>query len=122
MAKKFIFAAIIALLVLGATLALRGAYRRSFIPAAPIITPTPDRSELIDYLNIHLSDLSPQKEVLGGHFYVTDLRLTSSSTAVVDYEDGHIAVSARFVYGYQDGQIRISDFHILPAPAPKKPQ
>lgn len=70
--------------------------------------------ELKNYLRDNLSELSPEKEVLGGKFYVTNLELTSPSTAVVDYEDGHIALQANFVFYYNDtGILQISDFVVV---------
>lgn len=70
--------------------------------------------ELKNYLKDNLSTLSPEPEVLGGKFYVTSLELTSPSTAIVEYEDGHIALKANFVFSYNDnGVLQISNFVLV---------
>lgn len=70
--------------------------------------------ELKNYLRDNLSTLSPEPEVLGGKFYVTNLELTSPSTAMVEYEDGHIALQANFVFSYSDtGALQISNFQLV---------
>lgn len=70
--------------------------------------------ELMNYLRDHISAISPEKEVLGGKFYITELAIKSSSTAEVSYEDGHIALKARLGYNFKDGRLSITDFKILP--------
>src|SRR5574344_149715 len=45
-----------------------------------------------NFLNETLSTISPEKEVLGGKFYVTNLELSENNSGVVEYEDGHIAL------------------------------
>ncbi len=70
--------------------------------------------ELKNYLKDNLSTLSPEPEVLGGKFYVTNLELTSPSTAVVEYEDGHIALKANFVFSYDaEDKLQISNFVLV---------
>ncbi|MFA6446615.1 MAG: hypothetical protein WCW14_05215 [Candidatus Paceibacterota bacterium] len=64
------------------------------------------------YLNDNLSVVSPEKEVLGGKFYVTKIILISSDKAEVEYEDGHIALKAKFNFVINDGEVRVSDFVI----------
>lgn len=49
---------------------------------------------VLDYLKEHISELSPEKEVLGGKFYITKITFENSGNAVVEYEDGHIALKA----------------------------
>ncbi len=66
------------------------------------------------YVTAHLSELSPQKEVLGGHFYVTDMQV-ADGTGTVSYEDGHVAYTADFVYAADShGGVEIHDFAIRP--------
>ena len=48
-----------------------------------------------DYIRENISDLSSEKEVLGGTFYVTSINFTGENTADVAYEDGHIALTAK---------------------------
>jgi len=51
-----------------------------------------------DYLANHLSELSPTKEVLGGKFYLTDIKFSVPGQADIAYEDGHIALAAAVRY------------------------
>ena len=67
---------------------------------------------LENYLKNNISQISPEKEVLGGKFYITNLTITSSDTAEVDYEDGHIALSAKFNFKINGGKIDITNFVI----------
>ena len=50
------------------------------------------------YITENISVLSPEPEVLGGTFYVTDIRFTGTNSGVVEYEDGHIALTADFTF------------------------
>ncbi|MDD4319628.1 MAG: hypothetical protein PHW10_04885 [Candidatus Peribacteraceae bacterium] len=52
----------------------------------------PDRAAAEAYIRANISALSPESAVLGGTFYVTDIRWQDEDTAVVEYEDGHIAL------------------------------
>jgi len=66
-----------------------------------------------NYLKENISSISPEKEVLGGKFYITDLKLIDSNSGVVSYEDGHVAFVADFNYIISpDGKITISSFVI----------
>lgn len=68
-----------------------------------------------DFLKTNISKLSPQKAVLGGTFYVTDVQLTSADGGTVAYEDGHIALKASFNYSIGDNQqVSITNFKVLP--------
>lgn len=49
------------------------------------------------YVREHISELSPEKEVLGGTFYITDIR-AENGMGTVSYEDGHVAFVADFTY------------------------
>ena len=49
------------------------------------------------YITANISVLSPIKEQLGGTFYVTDIEAENGS-GVVEYEDGHNAYVADFIY------------------------
>jgi hypothetical protein len=53
------------------------------------------------YVAQNISSLSPEKEVLGGAFYVTDIR-AADGAGVVAYEDGHNAYTADFTYTMSD--------------------
>jgi len=64
-----------------------------------------------EYLREHISELSPASAVLGGTFYVTSVRRTSDTTAVVQYEDGHIALTADVKFQTtQSNGIVVEDF------------
>ncbi len=65
------------------------------------------------YIASNISTLSPEKEVLGGTFYVTDIEVdTNAGTGTVWYEDGHIALVADFTYSQEmeHGAITIHSF------------
>ncbi len=59
--------------------------------------PTGRLMSIESYVTQNISELSPEKEVLGGHFYVTEIQATDGK-GVVHYEDGHIALVADFTY------------------------
>jgi hypothetical protein len=60
--------------------------------------PTPGRIMAIeDYIKLNISQLSPEKEVLGGKFYVTSIH-AQDGKGTVSYEDGHNAFTADFTY------------------------
>ncbi len=70
-------------------------------PAAPseeIESPTGKYMGIESYVKNNISELSPSKEQVGGTFYVTDLSITSPTSGVVSYEDGHNAYVADFTY------------------------
>lgn len=72
-----------------------------------------------NYLRKNISNLSPEKEVLGGTFYVTKISWQKNREAWLEYEDGHIALRARagLLPIYKDKQLisaRILYFNILP--------
>lgn len=72
--------------------------------------------ELVNnYIRKNISEISPQKEVLGGKFYITDLQISSDGKGFVEYEDGHILVKATFEYSIdKSNQIKIFNFKISP--------
>lgn len=64
------------------------------------------------YVSQNISALSPEKEVLGGKFYVTNIDFDSGS-GMVEYEDGHNAYVANFTYIYkQNGEVEITGFEL----------
>lgn len=64
------------------------------------------------YIMEHISELSPEKEVLGGTYYVTNIAVTPPDMGTVQYEDGHVAHIAKFNYRVQKGSVVISNFKI----------
>lgn len=66
------------------------------------------------YVRANISQLSPQPEVLGGTFYVTDITIREDGTGAVSYEDGHIALAADFTYSIDSlGQPHIDSFSVI---------
>lgn len=67
------------------------------------------------YVRANISSLSPQKEVLGGTFYVTEFD-ARNGRGTVSYEDGHVAYEADFTYRVSDdGEVSILSFVATPA-------
>jgi hypothetical protein len=67
-------------------------------------TPVGEQGRVMDietYVSQNISQLSPEKEVLGGTFHVTNIE-TNGGTGVVSYEDGHNAYVADFSYEIND--------------------
>ncbi len=77
--------------------------------ALPVVDTTP----LEAYLAEHLAELSSVKEVLGGHFYITDL-VAANGSGTVSYEDGHNAYVADFTYliNTVDGTVTVENFTV----------
>lgn len=67
------------------------------------------------YLRENISELSPEKEVLGGKFYVSSIDWLEENRGKVEYEDGHILLNAEFEYQISaDGKgITIDKFEIV---------
>lgn len=69
---------------------------------------------VLEYLNKNISELSPEKEVLGGTFYITSIDFLDENNLIVGYEDGHIALIAEVEYEYIDADnIIINSFNIV---------
>ncbi len=63
-----------------------------------------------EYVKQNISELSPEKEVLGGKFYVTEVE-ANAGTGTVAYEDGHVAYVADFTYSTDDnGAVKVDSF------------
>jgi hypothetical protein len=65
------------------------------------------------YIRENINELSPEKAVLGGTFQVVSIKFTKADTCLVEYEDGHIALSAEAVFGDDNGIIDIKSFTII---------
>jgi hypothetical protein len=71
------------------------------------------RARVEKYIREHVSEFSPEKEVLGGKFYVTKVEFLSSSRTLVEYEDGHNGFTANVdFYTDTEGIVRIVDWRI----------
>lgn len=72
------------------------------------------RAEAERYIKENISDLSPEGEVLGGSFYVTNIDFTGDNSALVSYEDGHIALEAEVTFNVSDtGEVNVESFEVL---------
>lgn len=66
-------------------------------PTASQEAPSAPQPSIEAYVTQNISSLSPEKEQLGGTFYVTDIE-AHGGTGTVEYEDGHNAYTADFTY------------------------
>jgi len=66
-----------------------------------------------NYIKENISTISPQKEVLGGKFYITKFNWADDNNGLVDYEDGHIAFTAKFNIVLDGNNIKINFFEII---------
>lgn len=77
--------------------------------------PSGEQNLVSQYISANISELSPQKEVLGGKFYVNSITFGENQTGEVEYEDGHILLRAKFSYSFNNiGLVKIDSFEILP--------
>src|SRR3989344_4711514 len=66
-----------------------------------------------DYVKENISELSPEKEVLGGKFFVTSVSF-NESLGIVNYEDGHNAYMATFTFAVDETKtVSVTDFKLL---------
>lgn len=66
------------------------------------------------YIQDHVSEFSPEKEVLGGKFYITKITFLSSARAEVEYEDGHNAFTANVdFYADFNNTVQILNWQIV---------
>ena len=73
------------------------------------------RARFEKYTEDNISELSPEEAVLGGTFFVTNLKWLNNNTALVDYEDGHIALQALVKYNLDnEGEVDVTSFEIIP--------
>lgn len=67
-----------------------------------------------DYLKSNISQLAPEKEVLGGKFYIANIEFTSRTRAIVDYEDGHNAYQAAIIFTIgENNEVNVEKFSLL---------
>jgi hypothetical protein len=116
MRTLIIIIVVVILLVAGGLIVLNASQRsQEFVPEqTDSATNTPDLSADVEsYVRTHISTLSPEKEVLGGTFYVTNIVL-GEGRGIVTYEDGHNAYTADFTYTASPGTTSITSFVIRP--------
>ncbi len=64
-------------------------------PEEPASEPVTVEQQVRTYFDEHLSDISPEKEVLGGKFFITSLTVATSTASSSGYAEGHVS--------YEDG-------------------
>jgi hypothetical protein len=67
------------------------------------------------YIRAHVAELSPTPAVLGGTFRVTRIDWQDDDTAIVSYEDGHVALKGRTDVAKDDDGVTASSFVIVNA-------
>jgi hypothetical protein len=73
-----------------------------------------EQENIIVYLEENISELSPEKEVLGGSFYINSVDFLDTNNLILEYEDGHISLIAEVNFEYiEEGDISIKGFEIL---------
>lgn len=83
------------------------------------------------YIRSHISELSTENAVLGGTFYVTDIEWQNNGTALVSYEDGHIALQGIAHVRTNGAEVNVESFSLIhdpslppkeePTPLPEEP-
>lgn len=74
-----------------------------------------------DYIKKNISTLSPVEAVLGGKFYVTSISFTGPDSCAVNYEDGHISLTANASFKINSsGSVEISSFKVVEDPKDQK--
>lgn len=73
-----------------------------------------NNEELVyNYIEQNISELSPEPEVLGGTFHVTSIDFIDDNLAIVEYEDGHIALEAQVIYSVVNNRVNINSFQLI---------
>lgn len=84
---------------------------QNFKPASQEIYFEPEmRVAREEFLKKNISSISPEKEVLGGKFYVTNISWIDADSALVEYEDGHIALKAKVIF---ERSLNVISFSVL---------
>jgi hypothetical protein len=113
--KKNTIIFIICIVVLAAGFGLYSYMANQNPQEVPVETETQDEQNrrvmsVEDYVKLNISELSPEKEVLGGKYYVTEIEARGGA-GTVKYEDGHNAYVADFTYTTDEiGAITITSF------------
>jgi hypothetical protein len=80
--------------------------RTSTAPSAS----TQEKALVEAYIRANIATLSPKPPVLGGAFQVTDVAFRTGNRAVVQYEDGHVALRGIAVYAVNGTTVSITSF------------
>jgi len=70
------------------------------------------------YIKENISNLSIEKEVLGGNFYVTQIKFLNPDIVIINYEDGHIALEAKANFKIEDEKVEIINFKLINEESP----
>jgi ubiquitin-protein ligase len=74
-----------------------------------------NQGKVTTYLENNISVLSPEEAVLGGTFYVTTVSFPEENVAIVNYEDGHIALTAKADFSVNSSnEVEINLFELIP--------
>lgn len=72
------------------------------------------KEQVESYIKENIGKLSPKEPVLGGSFYVTSVEFIDFHDCIVNYEDGHIALSARVEFQVPSAdKIEITKFELI---------
>lgn len=83
------------------------------LPITPVASNKLPQTIVENYLKENISRISPEKEVLGGKFYITEVKLKDGRSGEVSYEDGHVAFTADFNYEVSaSGIVTVNSFVI----------
>ncbi|MCX6795693.1 MAG: Kazal-type serine protease inhibitor domain-containing protein [Candidatus Falkowbacteria bacterium] len=72
-----------------------------------------ERDLFENYLRKNINLISKEKPVLGGKFYITEIKWLPNRAAIIAYEDGHIALKAKLGLYYRKGLPVLSYFRII---------
>jgi hypothetical protein len=74
-----------------------------------------EQGAVTTYLENNISVLSPEEAVLGGTFYVTTVSFPEENVAIVNYEDGHVALTAKADFSVNSSnEVEINLFELTP--------
>jgi len=71
-----------------------------------------------NYIKENISELSPEKAILGGNFYITKIGFEYPNLVLTEYEDGHIALKAKASFKIENGNLEITNFELINEESP----
>jgi len=83
------------------------------IEEKPIEISLENQNIVKEYIKENISDLSPEKAILGGNFYITKIYFESPNSVLIEYEDGHIALEAKANFKIENEKIEIINFKLI---------
>ncbi len=73
-----------------------------------------DETKMREFLAQNIRFLSPEKEVHGGKFYITEFTKKDATSGVVAYEDGHMAYKAHVTFIIDtENTLSVTSFEII---------